>query len=617
MIVFQNTKDDRMNANANATANATASEMMYTNTEIDINGLKYTMDGGADGHNVNSSIDECIHNVIGLGATDVHIHRNKGLWGFNFDVNHPTLDPVKKLTSCVSFFQTKGSVDVSDISKYGKGVKCGAHCLFPKGKMIAGLIHNGNLNLVVYDQGNVRSILPDSSETLRDLYQEIISPDMARNQGFLILANDTEGNYRNIFSEYRALVEDSGGDEDTEIETDADNIGLVNHIAISYSPFLDEDECECHPDGGGYRNISISFNGHKIPSYSHTSWSPSTESEKCDYVKQYLCVVPYRIIDGEKVAEYSCLYFKDGGETFTFNNSGKRILKPRITTQGLKEEHTDKFFVRITKLSEKANSDYNETFKGNEKNRTCSYLIYRNGACSDKSHIPFEGIGGIRPTDCPQLRGEVFVNGSHDHIINPGSNKSIINPDDGLTEKLRYLAKNVHKEVFVDVKDAEEISLEGHKCLKMQNNDVYIGRKKIGKMKGGQVVWDRITTLKKKDKNIILERSHRTPFLRKPIELKDVKDKKGAELRFFTNNPSDLDISTGKIHIISNAEYELILRGDIDPTILDKSSEELREYVRDYWQKKIRERFLDFPEDFEIMVGGANLDISQVTLKML
>ena len=118
--------------------------------------------------------------------------------------------------------------------------------------------------------------------------------------------------------------------------------------------------------------------------------------------------------------------------------------------------------------------------------------------------------------------------------------------------------------------------------------------------------------LKQEDKNIILARDHRTPILRKRIDLKEVKDKKGANLRLFTSNPGDLDGSLQDIHIICHEEYEMILRGDVDSTLLDQP-EELSKFRETYWLKLITEYVSGVPEDYKIMYGGVPLDISQVT----
>ena len=100
---------------------------------IDVDGLKYTMDGGADGHTLNSSIDEIIHNIIDFKASEILIHKIDGdLWSFQFNINRDGLNISDKLKNGVSLFKTKGNVDLTDISKYGKGIKSSAHCISPK-----------------------------------------------------------------------------------------------------------------------------------------------------------------------------------------------------------------------------------------------------------------------------------------------------------------------------------------------------------------------------------------------------------------------------------------------------------------------------------------------------
>ena len=60
----------------------------YGDTTIDKAGLKYTMDGGAEGHDTNSSIDEIMHNLIDLGASNVSIHHlHDKYWSFHFTIH--------------------------------------------------------------------------------------------------------------------------------------------------------------------------------------------------------------------------------------------------------------------------------------------------------------------------------------------------------------------------------------------------------------------------------------------------------------------------------------------------------------------------------------------------
>ena len=65
---------------------------------IDVDGLKYTMDGGADGHTLNSSVDEIIHNIIDFKASELLIHNIDGdLWSFQFNINREGLNISDKL----------------------------------------------------------------------------------------------------------------------------------------------------------------------------------------------------------------------------------------------------------------------------------------------------------------------------------------------------------------------------------------------------------------------------------------------------------------------------------------------------------------------------------------
>ena len=138
--------------------NEPGSVITYTDTNIDKIGLKYTMDGGADGHTLNSSVDEIIHNLIDMKATYIKIYSlEEKYWSFNFNICKEVDNPHEMLRNGVSLYNTKGRVGTSDISKYGKGIKCAAHCIYPEGKMILGLVADGGLHMAVYNQGRVQS----------------------------------------------------------------------------------------------------------------------------------------------------------------------------------------------------------------------------------------------------------------------------------------------------------------------------------------------------------------------------------------------------------------------------------------------------------------------------
>ena len=53
---------------------ASPKSIKYSETDIDRLGLKFTMDGGADGHDIYSSIDEILHNLIDLMTEHISIN---------------------------------------------------------------------------------------------------------------------------------------------------------------------------------------------------------------------------------------------------------------------------------------------------------------------------------------------------------------------------------------------------------------------------------------------------------------------------------------------------------------------------------------------------------------
>ena len=69
---------------------------MITFVDVDIKGLKFTMDGGADGHTLNS-LDE-MHNIIDFKASKLLIYKIDGdLWSFQFNINRERLNISEKL----------------------------------------------------------------------------------------------------------------------------------------------------------------------------------------------------------------------------------------------------------------------------------------------------------------------------------------------------------------------------------------------------------------------------------------------------------------------------------------------------------------------------------------
>ena len=248
----------------------------YTATNIDKKGLKYTMDGGADGHDLNSSLDEIIHNFIDMESDDIKIYYSPdNFWSFNFNINKNMRDIKKSLRNGVSLYNTKGDVGIKDISKFGKGIKCAAHCIFPNGKMIFGLIKDTKLYMAVYNQGIIDSVEPgtEDSTNLENLYQEIVDIDILNNNGFLIITNEESDDYRKIFTEYNEYIsEELYEDEKEDVEYNRLTISVQNHIAICYNPLLNKN----FEDGEylNYSDINISLNGEDIKPFSHTCFYP-------------------------------------------------------------------------------------------------------------------------------------------------------------------------------------------------------------------------------------------------------------------------------------------------------------------------------------------------------
>ena len=59
-------------------------------------------------------------------------------------------------------YKTKGNVGITEISKYGMGIKCAAHCIEPNGRLILGLCYNGSIHIAVYNQSNLTTINPNT-----------------------------------------------------------------------------------------------------------------------------------------------------------------------------------------------------------------------------------------------------------------------------------------------------------------------------------------------------------------------------------------------------------------------------------------------------------------------
>jgi len=550
-----------------------SAEITYTDTDIDKLGLKFTMDDGAEGHDIYSSIDEILHNLIDLMASNISInHLLDKFWSFEFDILGPIPSPSDKLENGVSLYKTKGNVGTNDISKYGKGIKCASHCIFPDGKMILGLIVNQKLHMAVYNQGTVQSIRPDTpqSSMIEKFYiQEVKDIDYTHNSGFMIISNNITNDYRAIFKDYNDFLCD-------DIEYDEEEESLIkrvsNHIAICYAPYLNTN-FEPIPDMS-IRNLSVSICGNKIDSFSHSKFSSEDidDNVELDFAKEYDVYVPFREIYDKTIYDYSNVYFSDeASQKFTFDDSGKHALPPHLEDLGLDEEDVLCCKIRFTKLSAIAQGDYNEKYQNFEKTKCCSYFVYRNGVCSNTSFIPFEGDLGFRPTDCPQLRSEIHCNNEFDPIINPGSNKSLIRPHELFKNKLRALAKHVQKNVFKkNNKKTCNQRIEGRDYL-VTPNDTVLNQEgsRIGEIKGGQVRWDKLKSIKAKEKKELMSKTdNTTPILSETIEKHtDIKEKKNSDFRLFTPNPESPD--TGDVRIISNKEYEMIQSEEIETTIFE------------------------------------------------
>ena len=548
-------------------------EITYTDTEIDKRGLKFTMDGGADGHDIYSSIDEILHNLIDLMASNISInHLPDKFWSFEFDILGEILSPSDKLENGVCLYKTRGKVGANDISKYGKGIKCASHCIFSDGKMILGLIINQKLHMAVYNQGTVQSILPNTPQStlIEELYiQEVKDIDYTQNSGFMIISNDNSNDYEAIFKEYNIFRND-----DTDYSEDEESLieSVSNHIAICYAPYLNTN-FEAIPDMS-IRNLSVSICDNQINSFSHSRFSSEEidDNEELDFAKEYDVYVPFREINGKKAYDYNNVFFSDeASQKFTFDDSGKHGLPPQLEDFGLDEEDVLSCKIRFTKLSATAQELYNKTYPNFEKTRSCSYFVYRNGVCSNTSFLPFEGDLGFRPTDCPQLRSEIHCNNEFDPIINPGSNKSLIRPHELFKNKLRALAKHVQKNVFKkNNKKTCKQRIEGRNYL-VTPNDTVLNQEgtRIGEIKGGQVRWDKLKSIKAKEKKELMSKTdNTTPILSETIEKHtDIKEKKNSDFRLFTPNPDSPD--TEDVRIISNKEYEMIQNEEIETTIFE------------------------------------------------
>jgi len=287
------------------------------------------------------------------------------------------------------------------------------------------------------------------------------------------------------------------------------------------------------------------------------------------------------------------MYFKDDDEQFivSLNKSGKsyeKLFTPRFDELGLDPSEVIECNIRLTKLSSTSQPNYLKKYGSFEKTKQCSYFVYRNGACSDTSFIPFDGVGGFRPTDCPQMRGEVLCNNDFDSIINPASNKSVIRPNPVFEERLRCLSSLVRKDVFKKVtkKPCKQI-IEGKEYLVLPNQEIWNldASSKLGEIKCAQVRWDKLTKLKTKEKKELMTRyNNTTPLLSETIlthsHIKAVKD---SEFRLHTANPESDDIDD--IHIISKKEYKMVENNEIESAIFDDKEKLQKEQYRIHLKK--------------------------------
>jgi hypothetical protein len=546
---------------------------------VDIEGLKYTMDGGADGHTLNSSVDEIIHNIIDFKASRIEIHKIDSVWSFQFNINREGLNISDKLKNGVSLFKTMGNVDKKDISKYGKGIKSSAHCIAPNGYMVLGLVIDNEFKMAVYNQKLMSIVEPDTvnSINLEKMFQDITKYDLSENKGFLIISFDDKD-----FSETIKIFNDKCLNlcEEYDYEIDGGGDELIKHINICYNPHLSI-SFDCDDEYINQNNINIYYNNKQIQGFSHTRFDLEDidENEEIFYAKEYTGCVPYRIINGIKKYDYSGMYFQSDNEQFAFevksedkkgNVKYAKCFKPNYIEMGLNENNIEKCIIRITKLKAVAQTLYRETYKF-DKSRSCSYFVYRNGVCSDKSFISFDGEGGFLSYYCPQLRGEIYFNNEFDGVINPGANKSLIHPPEEFCIKLRNLSKYIMEEhKNSEKKKTEKKYIENKEYLVLPNNKIMDvnGEKVLGEMKTGVPRWNRLKEYKADDKKSILNETNNTsPILSEEIENhKDIKDKKGAEFRLFTPDPSS---DTSGVHILSNKEYNMIECGMINPDILD------------------------------------------------
>jgi hypothetical protein len=454
------------------------------------------------------------------------------------------------------------------------------------------------------------------SENLERMFRDVVKPNMEIDQGFLIITLDGCRDHSTIFNRYvkiqsqsQSVDSEDGSDEEDELEEE-----IRKHISICYYPYLSE--YFEYDSGTPYQTIHMSLNDVEIRPFSHSHYDIDEieDNAEIDFASEYTCIIPYRMIDDKKACDFNSIFFESKNEKFRFNCGTKEFPKS-FSDMGIEEDHYKQCTIRFTKLSPICQKTYNTEYNF-EKNKQCSCFVYRNGVCSDTSYIPFEGEGGFRPTDCPQMRGELHCSNDFDDVIQPGSNKSLIRPNPQFTQALRYLGNYVRKDIFK--------RNEKKTCLQtLEGKEYFVTPKKVvlhketqqelGVIKGGQVRWNKCKLTAKEKKLIMTKQNHSTPLLAVDIESHQIKDKKGSKLRIYSANPEEPGIED--VRIISNNEYEMIVRRDIKGDIFE-DEELLQNEQREIFSKELETLLQKINKHFDLHADdtGAVIDISSLSI---
>ena len=588
----------------------------YSAVGINKKGLKYTMDGGADGHDFNSSIDEIFHNIIDMDSDSIDMKICDYYLSFKFNINKDIGDPIERLINGVSLYNTQGNVGDKDISKYGKGIKCSSHCIFPNGKMILMLYINGELNTAVYNQGDMSSILPnsESSNILKHLYENGVSMD-DEDHGLLLLVDDHTDDYLKMFGAYNS------GSPPDQMKQENHNIdNLKKHISICYSPYLDTNfKCKYT----NYHDMEIIINNETVSPYSHTCYPNEDidENVEIEYFTEYECYIPYRIISEENKPDFRFIRFKClKNQLITFDDDGKKQSPDDLEPHGLSEEHQLKCVIRLTKLSNEAQVRYNDSYTEFEKTKSCSYFMYRNGVCSDSSFISFEGKNGFRPTDCPQLRGDIHFDNEFDSVVNPASNKSIVKPNEKFSDSVRSLAKYVNKNIFKKLEKDRTLTIEGKKYNVTPKNDILNNEgQPIGKLqKSGIPAWDKLKLKKKEKETVITKNNNSTPLLKEEVvDVKSIGTKSGSGFRLYTPNPDKLD-DKDDIIVCCEEEYSMITNGEIKPELFENNNNLQRENkTKLIFNEKLNEILEKIKNSGLRLINAAGSEINMEGIKII